>query len=280
VCELLIQQWQTPGPVYTAAVDEVCKKALADPSLKPDRVVTQIADAARAADAGFAERVDRLFGALEARMGTPDIPAADWAEESFEAVLNLVGAKAPPDSTDSIRTGRLTKVYTAASTSVAEGWVKKLAGAAMTLLETPGRRIGSAEAALARMIEFCDRSELEAGRTGVDAHKRSEQAFAEARAAAEVCASGGRFTLFGNKDLKHMRALLSALIHYADARTQEEAQGAASRFFRRVKAGLEDKSRDLAICRQRLTHLRRALEVPETSGASITGGPSPTVELL
>src|SRR5262249_37670766 len=31
---------------------------------------------------------------------------------------------------------------------------------------------------------------------------------------------------------------------------------------------------------QRLTHLRRALEVPETAGASICGGPSPTVELL
>src|SRR5262249_28941361 len=52
------------------------------------------------------------------------------------------------------------------------------------------------------------------------------------------------------------------------------------RFFRKLKAGLQDRERDLGICRQRLTHLRRALEIPETAGASIVGGPSPTVELL
>ena len=100
--------------------------------------------------------------------------------------------------------------------------------------------------------------------------------YAQVRAAAEVYALGGRFSLFGNKDQKNMRALLTALGQFADARADEEAQAAAVKFYRKLRAGLDDRHRELAICRQRLNHLRRALEVPETAGASICGGPSPT----
>jgi hypothetical protein len=77
-----------------------------------------------------------------------------------------------------------------------------------------------------------------------------------------------------------MRALMTALTNYAASRADEEAQSGAVRFFRKLKAGLEDRQREMSICRQRLTHLRRALEIPETAGASICGGPSPTVELV
>jgi hypothetical protein len=144
----------------------------------------------------------------------------------------------------------------------------------------PGRRVGAAEAGLVRFIQFCEQAEAAAVRQGADAGRRAEQMYAQVKAAAEVCAQGGRFSLFGNKDQKNMRALLAALTQYAAARVEEEGQAAAVRFYRKVKAGLEDRQRELSICRQRLTHLRRALEVPETAGASICGGPSPTVELL
>jgi hypothetical protein len=77
-----------------------------------------------------------------------------------------------------------------------------------------------------------------------------------------------------------MRALMTALTHYTTFRAEEEAQTGAVRFFRKLKAGLEDRQREMSICRQRLTHLRRALEIPETAGASICGGRSPTVELI
>ena len=44
VCERLIQQWQAPGPTATPVVEEVCRKALADPGLKPERISMQITD--------------------------------------------------------------------------------------------------------------------------------------------------------------------------------------------------------------------------------------------
>jgi eukaryotic-like serine/threonine-protein kinase len=167
-----------------------------------------------------------------------------------------------------------------AAGAVGDTWVRKLAGAAQLLLAVPGRRVAAAEAGLTRIVEFCEQAEQAAAWQASEAGRRSEQAYAQVRAAAEVCAHGGRFSLFGNKDHKNMRALLAALTQYAAARTDEEGVAATARFFKKVKAGLEDRHRELAICRQRLTHLRRALEVPETAGASICGGPSPTVELL
>jgi eukaryotic-like serine/threonine-protein kinase len=167
-----------------------------------------------------------------------------------------------------------------AAGAVADAWVRKLAGAAAVLLAVPGRRVAAAEAGLTRIIEFCEQAEQAAAWQASEAGRRSEQAYDQVRAAAEVCAHGGRFSLFGNKDHKNMRALLAALGQYAAARSDEEGLAAAARFFKKVKAGLEDRQRELGICRQRLTHLRRALEVPETAGASICGGPSPTVELL
>jgi hypothetical protein len=209
-----------------------------------------------------------------------DGPPGPIAREAFEAVLNLVGVKGSRDPADSVRSGRLTKLYTTAGAGVGERWIRRLGGEAMGLLERPGKRVANAEAALARMIEFIERAEVEATRLSAEYVRRSEDAYAQARAATEACAVGGGFSLFKNKDQKNLRGLLSALAHYANCRAAEEAQVGTVRFFRKLKAGLEDRQRDLSICRQRLTNLRRALEIPETAGASICGGPSPTVELL
>ncbi|HEY2909267.1 MAG TPA: hypothetical protein VGI99_03425, partial [Gemmataceae bacterium] len=260
--------------------DEICKKATADSALQPDRIVVQIDEVVRASHAGPEEQVSSLLKSLEMKLLSSDLTTAAWARDAFDAVINVVGVKGSTDPADAVRTGKLAKAYTMAVNTVSDAWAKKLGGAGLSLLEQPGRRVAAAEAALARLIEFCEQFEADAVRRAADFIRRSEQGYAQARAAAEVCAHGGRFSLFGGKDQRNMRALMTALTDYAAARAADEAQAGAVRFFRKLKAGLEDRQRDMAICRQRLTHLRRALEVPETAGASICGGPSPTVELL
>ena len=280
ICERLIAQWQAPGPASTPFVEEVCKKAVADASLRPDRIVAQIDEVVRASRSSPEDQVGSLLRSLETKLLTADLTTAAWARDAFDAVINVVGVKGSSDPADAARTGKLAKSYTMAVNTVGESWAKKLGGAGLSLLELPGRRVAAAEAGLIRLIEFCERSEADAIRGATDFIRKSEQGYAQARAAAEVCRHGGRFSLFGGKDQRNMRALMTALIDYAAARAAEEAQAGAVRFFRKLKAGLEDRQREMAICRQRLTHLRRALEVPETAGASICGGPSPTVELL
>jgi eukaryotic-like serine/threonine-protein kinase len=280
VCERLIQQWQSAGPVFTPTVEEVCRTALADPAFQTDRIINQITTTVRTAEGSSTEQLAKMLGSLEGKMAATDSPAGDWARDAYEAVIHVVGVRGSKDPADVARQGRLNKAFVAAAGVAGDSWVRQLAGDAMALLAVPGRRIGAAEAGLARLVQFCEQAEQAAAWQAADTGKRSEHLYGQVRAAAEVCAHGGRFSLFGNKDLKNMRALLAALTQYVAARTEEEGQAAAVRFYKKLKAGLEDRQRELSICRQRLTQLRRALEVPETAGASICGGPSPTVELL
>ena len=280
ICERLILQWQAPGPAFTPHVEEVCKKALGEAALSPERVVKLIDDAVRSSGTSPQDQVAHLLKALESKLTISDISTAEWARDAFEAVINLVGVKGSQDPADAVRTGKLTKMYVAAVNAVGESWTKKLSSAGLNLLEQPGRRVAAAEAGFMRMIDFCEQAEAEASRRSIEFVRRSEHGYAQARAAAEVCAQGARFSLFGSKDQRNMRALMTALTNYAASRADEEAEAGAVRFFRKLKAGLEDRQREMSICRQRLTHLRRALEIPETAGASICGGPSPTVELV
>lgn len=280
ICERLILQWQAPGPAFTPYVDEVCKKVLGESTLNPDRVVAMIDDAVRSHGANPQEQVSSLLKALDSKLNAADTSTAEWARDAFEAVINFVGVKGSADPADAARTGKLAKMYVGAVNAAGESWIKKIGTAGLHLLEQPGRRVAAAEAGFIRLIEFCERAEAEASRRSVEFVRRSEQGYAQARAAAEVCTQGARFSLFGGKDQRNIRALMTALTSYATSRTEEEVQAGAVRFFRKLKAGLEDRQRELSICRQRLTHLRRALEIPETAGASICGGPSPTVELM
>jgi eukaryotic-like serine/threonine-protein kinase len=281
ICERLIQQWQLAGPAFTPLVEEVCGNAVADPNLKPDRIAAQIAETAQKASGGAADAVGDLLASLEKTLlAADDAAIGGWARDSFEAVMNLVGVRGSNDPADAARVGKLPRLYAAACNAVGAGWVKRLGATALSFLEVPGRRVAAAEAALARLIEFCERAEMEASRRAAEYIRKSEQSFGHARAAAEVCAHGGGFSLFGGKAHRNMRALIAALTAYTVCRMEDEAEAGAIRFFRKLKAGLEDLQRSLSIYRQRLTHLRRALEVPETAGASICGGPSPTVELL
>src|SRR5262249_5564150 len=51
VCERLILQWQSNASVVPPGVEAMCKKALADPGLRPERIVAQIEEAMRSVDA-------------------------------------------------------------------------------------------------------------------------------------------------------------------------------------------------------------------------------------
>lgn len=280
LCERLLHRWQASASAVAPGVAEICHKALTDPHLVPEQITNQIQRTVATGDSSPREWIVGLLHTLENKINASDTVPATWSREAFEQTMALLGVKSSLEQADALRTGKITRLYTAAGNTVADAWIRKLSQDAFSMMEQPGKRVAAAEAVLARLIEYFDRAENEALRHADEHLRRSEQAYAQARLAADACASGGGFSLFGSKDSRNMRALLSALTHYANCRQTEEEHAGIVRFMRRVKAGLEDKQRDLTICRQRLTQLRRVLEQPETAGASICGGPSPTVEIL
>ena len=275
--ERLIQLWQSTSPMVPPAVAELCHRIISDPNLKPEQVAARIEEAIRQADKMPGDQVTGLLGNLEQKIESVGSPGV-WAREAFDAVMNLVGVRGSRDPADAVRTGKITKSYSTAAGLVGDRSLQQIAAEAVGLIEKPGRRVAVAEGALGRLAEFCDRAENDADRSTSDVARRSEQAFAVTRASSEVCLVGGGFSLFGNRDLKNMKALLASLSAYARQRTTEESHAGVIRFYRKLKSGLEDKQRDLSICRQRLSNLKQALEIPETAAAGY--GESPIVQIL
>src|SRR5262245_23571495 len=116
ICERLIVRWQAPGPVQGPGVDELCRKAVADPALKAEQVGAEITAAVREADPGFDGQVSRLFANLEEKLGAPDSSPAEWAKGAFEAVVKLIGVKGGMDRPESVRHGQRPMVYSDAPT--------------------------------------------------------------------------------------------------------------------------------------------------------------------
>jgi hypothetical protein len=280
MCERLLHRWQATTSVVAPGVAELCHRVLTAPQLTPDQINLQIQQATQTAEGSPNDWIQGLLTSFEQKIAAQDTIITSWAREAFEQTMHLLGVKSSLEQADAMRTGKITRLYTAAVNSVGDWWIRHLAAEATSLMDQPGKRVAASEAALARMIEFIERAENDALRHADEYLRNSEQAYAQARSVADSCTLGGGFSIFGNKDARKMRALIHALQHYATCRQAEEVHAGIVRFFRRVKGGLEDKQRDLSICRQRLTQLRRLLEQPETAGASICGGPSPTVEIL
>src|SRR5262249_21388188 len=141
VCERLILQWQSNASVVPPGVEAMCKKALADPGLRPERIVAQIEEAMRSVDADPRDVISGFLSELENKARAGDVTVAAWASDTYDAVMNLVGVKGSRDPADAVRTGKLTKLFNSATNAVADRWIKSLGGEAVGLLEQPSKRI-------------------------------------------------------------------------------------------------------------------------------------------
>ena len=80
---------------------------------------------------------------------------------------NVVGVRGSKNPADAARTGKLPKIYTAAvPTPSAEAWMKKLGGRGPVVARVARPSVAAAEAALIRLIEFCERAEADSAAGG------------------------------------------------------------------------------------------------------------------
>ena len=144
----------------------------------------------------------------------------------------------------------------------------------MSLLESPGRRVAATEAALTRFIEFFERAEAEAQWRGDRVHPPVRAGVRPGKGRGRSVRSWWRIQPVRRQGPpEHARPGGRADTNTQPVDWRKRPKPAALRFFRKLKAGLADRQRDLSICRTRLAHLRRTLEVPETAGASICRRP-------
>lgn len=259
----LVSIWQAGTGAVPKYVESTVGKLLADPEFQFASVANQVLQAVQTLEGEPFNIWQNLQRKQEDKIPSGDGAALVWARETFDVAISFLGGKGSLDPSEAARTGKLTRLFTHATNEVTTRWLKRLTAEATAFSNLPGKRLANSEAAFSRLAEVCERLATEAERRAEESARQCEIAIAEARGALELCIRGGGFRLFGGRDGKNMRTLLSTLEVFAKKRIIQESHESAAKVFKKVQLGLEDKIRELSICRQRLTSLRNLLVIPE-----------------
>jgi hypothetical protein len=263
----LLKEWKADAaPIDMDVVKKVVGEALADPRLKPEAVRAQIEEeAVRGPDGGPADQTERWLTGLETQVAAsgrhPD--AGAWARAVWEQARDLIGTKPTGDNDSTVRRSRMSKMLEEAVKRVAEMWGNEFAEVVRPLERVPGRRLGAIGVALKRLATVCAEWAEAADARAQQIAVKSGQAKSDVQAAHDVCQAGsGTFSFFGGRSGRSMRHFLDQIRAFARVRLQEDFADATAKFYRALRARIEDQLRELAYCRTRMDALVQAMECP------------------
>jgi serine/threonine protein kinase len=267
-CQRLMDEWQAghglAGPEQ-ALLDAACARTTADPELLPDALGGRLGELAGAhLDAAPREALTRLLLTLEEQSKQTfahDDPGA-WARQTYGRVRDWLGSGVALPGVNVVQQRRspLTRALEAAAAALAQEWDLRLTEVLTGLMDHGGRRLAIAEAALARLLKFCDAAVLD-HKARLQTHTaRTAQGRERLDAALENCANGGGWSLFGGRTRRALRVFVDHLAAYARQCLAEDVAATTVLFFASLQGRLADRLRDLGFCRQRLRHLQEALQ--------------------
>jgi hypothetical protein len=273
-CRRLIDAWMTGSEAdlsreAAAAVHALCEQVAADPVMKPEALFQQIEGAcysAAASDMGStpSEALTAFLSNLEEQslQGVAQDDPGTWARQAVNRVRDWVGSAEGDAGINEWRKTKLNKTLALAAQKTAQEWDKKLSAQAFGLMEHPGARVATAEAALHRLQKFCQNAAQGMRDRFDDQAARSQQAWTQMEKALEECVAGGNgFRLFSRSRSRQLRSFMESLAHYARQRLAEENVWAVYHFYLNLSGKLADRVRDLGFCRQRLRHLQENIEL-------------------
>ena len=275
----LLNNWQETGEsTARAEVQAACARSLAEPGLRPESLAARIDQAAASMLEGTAgEALTTLLANLEEQTQqylAQDDPAS-WTKQALTKVQEWLGygvSGAPREAgvyAGDWRKSRLTRALEAASEKLADEWSKILSETAFALMEHPGRRLATAEAAFEQLHRSFE--EIIASHLARQQHQapRLQKAQAQLEEALTACVGGsgnGWGFLFGNKPRRSLRVFMDHLAAFARQCLADDLVGAVHQCYLQIAAKLGERLRDLSFCRQRLRHLVQAFEAGELDG--------------
>jgi len=296
MCRRLLEFWQEGGgPSNPAAVEAATREALAHGELESGTLDDQIARVALLPAPGFENIAARTGTSTGGTTPAPTLPADEamtrlisamtvemnlaqsggdgsaWATRAMDQIREWVGVRGGEEWMSSAKTSRLRKAFNESVRELADRWRRSLSREAFRQMDLPGRRIAAAEESLTRMVQWASGEAMLLGKPAYDQAMKAQQARADAQATLDTCVGGAGFRLFGSRSNRHLRQYLESLAQFAKHRLSEERLESRISFYRAVQTGLEEAQRDLAFCRQRLTHLERMLESPGHSSHHLAG---------
>jgi hypothetical protein len=258
LCGRLVREWAAAGePHDPSEADALAGRARKDPRFAPDEVRQLIdRDTPRGPEGGAANQVERWLRGLEGQLDNPSRshdPGA-WAAAAWDQARELVGLRPAGPADSSVGRGRVGKPLDTGIAKAAERWGNEFAALAAPLADAPGRRLAAVEAGLVRLAGVCDLFAAKADDAVRAFAPRCRQARADVQAAVDACRAGsGAFSFLGGRSAgRAARHCLDQLREFARLRLEEDRLDATAKFYRAVRAKVEDRLRDLAGCRTRL----------------------------
>jgi serine/threonine protein kinase len=277
-CQRLLEDWQANAEDgFTApeqeVLDSACDRISADPELLPEALANQISELA-AGHLGHQPReaLTRVLLTFEEQSKQTvalDEPGA-WARQALGRVRDWLGGGVALPGVNAIQQRRsaLTRALEASAGQLAQDWGAKLSEVISSLMEQGGRRLALAEAAITRLIDFCDES-LEQHKERVKQQAaRTQQAQQALDNALESCISGaGGWSLFAGRSRRLVRTFVDQLAAFARQCLAEDISAAILQFFAALRGKLADQMRDLGFCRHRLRHVQETLALSADDAA-------------
>jgi hypothetical protein len=283
ICLGLLREWKSESePADGSAVQEAVARAVGDPRLRAESVRRQVEEAAvRGPEGGPADQVERWLAGLEGQLTatTRRLDAGAWSRAVWEQARDLVGTRPTGEQDSTVRRSRNSKTLEEAVRRVAEMWGNEFAEVVRPLEEIPGRRLGAVGAALRRLAAACTEWAAEADARTQKVAVQARQAKNDVQAAHDVCQAGsGVFSFFGGRTGRSMKHFLDQVRAYARVRLQEDLADATARFYRALRARVEEQLRELAYCRTRIDVLVQAMESPAANLPVTSETPGPISE--
>ena len=261
----ITQVWREDAPPDDmTAVDQLVAETTSDSRLRPDMVQQQIErEAVRGPDGGPS---DQIGGGSPVLKGTcarrPQGRRGSVVAESGNRHA-ISSATGPVENSRPRFDGAGSTEYsTEAIKRVADGWGNEFAEATRVLEELAGHRLGAIEAALRNLAAWCNGAATFAEKKVEQLGVKMGQARTDVQSALDACQAGsGSFSFFGGRSSRSMRHFLDQLRTYARSRLLEDLADATARFYRALRARIEDRLRELSYCRTRMEQLILSLSL-------------------
>lgn len=270
VCKALLAEWlQADTPAVHPAIDLLITQIMGDPRLKADAVQGQIErEATRGHEGGPGDQLERwlcgLEGQIEAAARRGD--AGRWARNAWEQAREFIGTRPTSEIDSAIRRSSISRTLEEAIRRVADCWANEFSELTRGLEEQPGRRLAMVETALTRIMGLCSDAAHALEKRLHQHALKCQQSRTDVQCALDACQGGsGSFSFFGGRSSRSMRYFLDQLRHFVRLRLQEDMLEATAQFYRKLRARLEDRLRDLAFCRTRLEQLLKLLDTSDST---------------
>jgi serine/threonine protein kinase len=263
----LLKIWRNDAaPTNLHEVNELVAEVTADPRLRPDAVQQQIErEAIRGPEGGPADQIERWLTGLDGQVNPSArrAEAGSWARGVWDQARDLIGTRPLGEHDSTVRRSRLSKVLEEAIKRVADAWGNEFFAASRPQEEHPGHRIAAVEATLRKFGAWCSEAATHADKKTEHLAVKGGQCLTDVMSALDVCQAGsGSFSFFGGRSGRSMRHFLEQLRAFARLRLQEDLADATAKFYRTLRARIDDKLREMTNCRTRMDQLIASLENP------------------